>query len=210
MNYYDNIKLEIYEAYDNGEISYDEKEYLLEEVNEVIYEDSKDVFKAAGIGAAIGGAIGAFKGYKSSKKPKDVTMKDVCIEDFNNTSEGKKLLTVINTMYDEILATKLKLDRYCNSGRTYSDKSYGDILKLNIKELNDKMQETTDKYNEKLKEYLDEHLEECKDDPEHLDRLKELKKKVKSEMWKNIGKSTSKSMDGGFRVGLGYGVIKNL
>ena len=28
---YDNIKLEIYEAYENGEISYNEKEYLLEE-----------------------------------------------------------------------------------------------------------------------------------------------------------------------------------
>ncbi len=44
MNYYDNIKLDIYEAYDNGEISYNEKEYLLEEVNEVIYEDAANRF----------------------------------------------------------------------------------------------------------------------------------------------------------------------
>ena len=38
MNYYDSIKLDIYESYDNGEITYAEKEYLLEKVNEVIYE----------------------------------------------------------------------------------------------------------------------------------------------------------------------------
>ena len=38
MNYYDSIRLEIYEAYDNGEISYDEKEYLLEAVGEDPYE----------------------------------------------------------------------------------------------------------------------------------------------------------------------------
>ena len=43
-NYYDDIKLEIYEAYDNGEISYNEKEYLLEKVNEVYYEGIKDIF----------------------------------------------------------------------------------------------------------------------------------------------------------------------
>ncbi len=39
MNYYDSIKLDIYESYDNGEISYSEKEYLLEEVNSAEYND---------------------------------------------------------------------------------------------------------------------------------------------------------------------------
>ena len=39
MNYYDSIKLDIYEAYDNGEISYNEKEYLLEKVNDAKHDD---------------------------------------------------------------------------------------------------------------------------------------------------------------------------
>ena len=40
MDYYDSIKLEIYEAYDNGEISYDEKEYLLEAVGDELEKET--------------------------------------------------------------------------------------------------------------------------------------------------------------------------
>ena len=41
---YDDIRLDIYEAYDNDEITYGEKEYLLEEVNDAYHESFKDIF----------------------------------------------------------------------------------------------------------------------------------------------------------------------
>ncbi len=48
MNYYDDIRLNVYEAYDNGEISYDEKEYLLEEADKkkITKADAEDFFNA--------------------------------------------------------------------------------------------------------------------------------------------------------------------
>ncbi len=47
---YDSIKLEIYEAYDNGEISYDEKEYLLEENADDYLSNYSDDYYSEGFG----------------------------------------------------------------------------------------------------------------------------------------------------------------
>ena len=127
---YDSIKLEIYEAYDNGEISYDEKEYLLEENADDYLSNYSDDYYSEGFGDTLHKITSKFnttpdKDHKYHYNDEDA-VKAQMMKDYNGAGDD----SVINNKFNKFV----------------SDIYHGMTLGQSIKEITDELSQSKVSY----------------------------------------------------------------